>query len=415
MCANSVTMAEFAHTFNPLTWGQVTGVIFFDDRRAKKDGLFPVKFRITFRRDRKYVNTGFALSSFDWQRIFTAIKDKNLIGTRKKIQSQYKIIGDHIGEMVDKNKFSFGLLDKRLGRGDKNNVISAFEAQISELRSRGQVGTAITYKCAMNSLIKFNNDNQVLPFSRINKAWLQGYENSMIEVGNRYTTVSMYLRSLRAIFNISETNHPFDKYKIPKGSGRKMALSKKQINGVLMNHPVINGSTTDKMRDLWYFSYMTNGINVKDLVSLKWSDIVNNEIEFIRAKTVNTKDDKKPIKAPILVQMQNIINKWGCRDNRYIFGYMQDGLNGDEIRTVCQNVTRLMNKHLKIIAKEAGLPHISTYSARHSYASNLLRGGASAEFISEQLGHSSITTTQAYLEGFDLETRRELNEILTKE
>lgn len=415
MCANSVIMTDFAHNFNPLTWGQVTGVIFFDDRRAKKDGLFPVKFRITFRRDRKYINTGFALSSIDWQRIFTAIKDKSLIDTRKKIQSQYKVIGDHISEMVDKDKFSFDLLDKRLGRGDKNNVISAFEAQISTLRLNGQIGTAITYKCAMNSLIKYNNDNNVLPFSRINKTWLQGYEKTMIDSGNRYTTVSMYLRSLRAIFNISETNSPFDKYKIPKGEGRKMALSKKQINGVLMNHSVINGSTTEKMRDLWYFSYMTNGINVKDLISLKWSNIVNNEIHFIRAKTARTREDKKSIKAPILPQMQTIINKWGCRDNTYIFGYMQDGLNGDEIRTVCQNVTRLMNKHLKTIAEEAGLPHISTYSARHSYASNLLRGGASTEFISEQLGHGSITTTQAYLEGFEPETRREMNETLTSE
>jgi len=408
-------MEKFAHTLNPMTWGQVTGVIFFDNRRAKKDGLFPIKFRITFKRDRKYISTGFALSVNDWNRIFTAIKDKNLIDTRKKIQSQYKVIGDHINEMIEKNKFSFDLLDKRLGRGDKNNVISAFEAQISELRRNGQIGTAITYKCAMNSLIKHNDDNKILPFSRINKTWLQGYENSMIESGNRYTTVSMYLRSLRAIFNISETNSPFDKYKIPKGSGRKMALSKKQINGVLMNHPVIKGSITDKMRDLWYFSYMTNGINIKDLVSLKWSDIVNNEIEFIRAKTINTKDDKKSIKAPILPQMQNIINKWGCRDNKYIFGYMQDGLNGDEIRTVCQNVTRLMNKHLKTIAKEAGLPHISTYSARHSYANNLLRGGASTEFISEQLGHGNIKTTQAYLEGFEPETRREMNETLISE
>jgi integrase len=194
-----------------------------------------------------------------------------------------------------------------------------------------------------------------------------------------------------------------------------MALSKKQINGTLMNHPVVEGSTTDKMRDLWYFSFLTNGINVKDLVSLKWTNIVNNEIHFIRAKTIRTRKDKKTIKAPILPQLQTIINKWGSRDSDYIFGYLQDGLTPDEIRVICQNVTRLMNKHLKAIATEAGLPHISTYTARHSYASVLLRGGASTEFISEQLGHGSIATTAAYLDGFEPETRREMNETLTSE
>jgi integrase len=409
-------MNEFAHTNNSETWGQVSGAIFFDTRRAKKDDLYPVKIRLTYRRERKYINTGFALTIEDWRRL-EANKDKELLKKRNLIKAQYKIIGDHITDMVEKNKFSFDLLDKRLGRGDKNNAIDAFEAQISLLRGRGQVGTAITYSCAMNSLIKYNGNSNVLPFSRITKTWLEGYEKSMIKDGNRYTTISMYLRSLRAIFNISEINSPFDKFEIPKGEGRKMALNKKQINGILMKHPVVSGSTTDKMRDLWYFSFLTNGLNVKDMISLKWEniDLINNEITFIRAKTIKTKPDKKNIKAPILQQMQMIIDKWGCKDSKYIFGYMQDNLTPDEIRIVCQNVTRLMNKHLKNIAKEAGLPHISTYSARHSYASVMLRGGASTAFISEQLGHSNIATTQAYLDGFDFDTRREMNETLTSE
>jgi site-specific recombinase XerD len=74
-----------------------------------------------------------------------------------------------------------------------------------------------------------------------------------------------------------------------------------------------------------------------------------------------------------------------------------------------------MNKHLATIAKEIGLPHISTYTARHSYASNLLRNNASTEFISEQMGHADLRTTQAYLAGFDSDTRRRLNETLTSE
>ena len=194
-----------------------------------------------------------------------------------------------------------------------------------------------------------------------------------------------------------------------------MALPKDQINSILMKYPALFGSTTDKMRDLWYFSFLGNGINVKDLISLMWKDIdlVSNSILFQRAKTAKTKRDKKTIKIPIVQPMQRIIDKWGNKDSEFIFGYLQEGLNPDEIRTVCQNVTRLMNKHLSAIAKEVGLPHISSYTARHSYATNLLRGGATTELISQALGHTSITTTQAYLDGFDTETLRNANESLT--
>jgi len=407
---------DYDVTTNPVSWGLVTGAIFFYDFRSKADGTYPVKIRITFKRKRQYYNSGYCLTKEQW-------KDFNkgrgeLKNIRVAIQKKLEVIGDHVKDMNASGNFSFDLLERRLGRGDKNNVVSAFKARIADLRSRGQVGTAVTYECAMNSLIKHNGNNEILPFARITKNWLEGYENKMIDAKNSYTTISMYLRSLRAIFNTSGIPGPFgkDKYEIPKGGERKLALSLAQINGILMKYSVVPGSTTDKMRDLWYFSFLTNGLNVKDMIGLRWSDIYNNELYFQRAKTIRTKkDNRKSIIAPILPETQKIIDKWGNRDSEYIFGYLKDGLNADEIRIICQNVTRLINKHVGEIAKEIGLPHTSTYTARHSYASNLLRAKASTEFISEQLGHADIRTTQAYLNGFDSDTRREVNALLTNE
>lgn len=404
-------------TTNTQTWGLVTGAIFFYDYRPTKDGTFPVKVRLTYRHKRQYYKTGHSLTVEQW-------KDFNkgrgeLRDIRISIQKFMKNIEDAVKAVNSSGSFSFESLDRRLGRGDKDNVISAYEARIAELRSRGQVGTAVTYDCAKNSLIKYNGGSDILPFAGITKNWLESYENKIIEGGGSVTTVSMYLRTLRAIFNLSEIPSPFGKddrkYSIPEGAGRKLALTGRQINGVLMKYPVIPGSTTDKMRDLWYFSFLTNGLNVKDMISLKWDNIQNNEIIFYRAKTIRTKRNRKPIIAPILPETQQIIDKWGNKDSDYIFGYMKNGLTGDEIRIICQNVTRLINKHMDSIAKEIGLPHISTYTARHSYASNLLRNNISTEFISEQLGHSDLRTTQAYLNGFDSEARREANKSLTNE
>jgi integrase/recombinase XerD len=405
-------MKEISHTKHTANWGLVTGAVYFDDRRPKKNGLFPVKIRITHKRERLYVNTGYSHSLKDWGLFDTNIKE--IRKARIAILKQYEIIGNAIEDMNSRGVFSFALLNRHLGRGKKDDVFSHFEARISDLRSKGFVGNAMIHECALNCL-KSHVPLNSLSFDKINIAWLEGYETAMAKDGKSTTTRSMYLRCLRAIINRAGKPSPFgrDKFQIKTGGGRKMALTKQQINEVLMKYEVIARSTTDKMRDLFYFSYLTNGINIKDLVLLKWSDIKNDSIHFIRAKTARINAKEVDIVAPILPQMKLIIDKWGDKESKYIFGYIHDRMTPQEIRVSCQNVTRLINKHMKLITDATGLPHISTYTARHSNATNLLRGGAQIEFISGQLGHSKISTTQAYLAGFDDETRRRMNEILT--
>ena len=181
----------------------------------------------------------------------------------------------------------------------------------------------------------------------------------------------------------------------------------------IVEYKVKAGSTDEKMRDLWFFIYMANGMNIKDLVTLRWRNIVNSEIEYFREKTRKTTKKKQHIIVPVLAEMEQIIDKWSNNDrspDQYVFGYLTKRTNTPEnVRLVSQNLTRLMNKHLKKISEATGLPHISTYTARHSFSTALLRSGANVEFISEALGHSSIETTKAYLAGFETEARRKMN------
>ena len=311
--------------------------------------------------------------------------------------------------------YSFSFVCVKMSRGNKNDVFSAFAARIAELRASGQVGNANVYECSMNSIKSHNGANR-LPFNRVTKSWLKGYEDAMIKAGKSATTRSMYLRCLRAIINLSGAVSPFgkDKYQIMNGSGRKMALMKPQIKK-MMTYSVISGSTTDKMRSFFYFSYRANGMNIRDLVLLKWDNIKYGVIEFVRAKTARTGSTERIIKAPVLPEIQEIIDKWGDTASEYVFGYINKSMTPDEVLLTTKNLTRLMNKHLAIITKATGLPKISTYTARHSYATNLLRAGAPVELISGQLGHSRITTTQSYLEGFDMDDIYKYNKTLSDE
>ena len=106
--------------------------------------------------------------------------------------------------------------------------------------------------------------------------------------------------------------------------------------------------------------------------------------------------------------MQIIIDKWGTKPqapNNFIFPYLTGKETPMEEKTVIRNVTRLCNKRLKKIGKAIGIEGISTYTARHSYATVLKRSGANIAYISESLGHNDLKTTENYLASFEKEER----------
>ncbi len=405
-------MKDYSVITNPMTWGMVTGCIFFYDYRKKSNGKYPIKIRISYKRERVYYNTGYSMTVAEWKNYNTG--RGSIAVARLAIQKQLELMAGYVKEINKNGEFSFDLLATKMSRGKKEDVFAAFDVRIAELKAAGQSGTALVYECALNSLKAYQGTTK-LPFKKVTSKWLKGYDDT---TKRSVTTRSMYLRCLRAIINASGAVSPFgegkDKFQIKTGSGRKMALTKPQIKK-LMTYEVIQGSTTDKMRDLFYFSYRANGMNIRDLVLLRWKDIEYGVIKFVRAKTARTGSKERIIKAPVLPEIQEIIDKWGNKDSKYVFGYLHENMGSDDIMLVTKNLTRLMNKHLAIITKATELPKISTYSARHSYATNLLRGGAPIELISGQLGHSRITTTQTYLDGFDMDDIIKHNQSLSDE
>jgi integrase len=170
------------------------------------------------------------------------------------------------------------------------------------------------------------------------------------------------------------------------------------------------------MRDLWFFSYLTNGINFSDMLRLKYKDIAGGEIHFCRQKTIRTTKDQKEIAATLLPEMKAIIKRWGNKDKKpdsYIFPFLSKDMDPVTEKRIIQNVIRLCNKKMAEISKALKYDTISTYTARHSYATVLKRSGANIAFISESLGHSDLRTTENYLASFEQEARAKNAALLT--
>jgi integrase/recombinase XerD len=399
----------------------ITATIIFDTRRPKKVTdpemelylLYPVKYRINFNRKQYYHPSGIDLTKDEWK-VLPTTKKRELIETRKLIQSGFDKIKGHIKDMVKEEGFSIEGLSKRLSRGRKNSILSAFDNKIEDLNKTGQIGTASSYQCAINSISKFMSKD--LKFSDITMDWLKRYEAHLIDEGKSITTVKFYIGALRSIMNegkdlykiITEAQYPFGKgkFEIKSGTGRKLALTLSQI-GEVLKYPLLT-DTEKRCRDLWFFSYLCNGVNINDMLKLKYKDITGGEIHFYRQKTIRTTKKQKEIAATLLPEMNEIIRKWGNTDKKpenYIFPFLRHGLKPVDEKRIIQNVIRLINKKMKAISTALNYETISTYTARHSYATVLKRSGANIAFISESLGHSDLRTTENYLASFEQEER----------
>jgi len=390
-----------------------------DTRRPKADGKYPVKVQVGFARKQKYYTTSKTLSVEEWRKLPTT-KLRSLVQVREEIEARFNIVRDFVRDLTDAGNFSFYTLNMRLNGATAGTINTAFEAKIERLKQAERVGTMWVYKTTLNSIERFAGKS--IPFSDVTPKWLQEYENHQREIGRNTTSISITMRTLRAI--ISEAKHcgiirpvddPFNKgkYEIKNGHGRKLALTLEQIGQISRYDD--GTETTAKYRDYWLFLYLCNGINVADFVKLRYRDIVDGEICFVRQKTERTTKTRKEIRVAVVPQMQAIIDRWGNTPapNNFIFPILDGSEDAVQSHAKTIAATGLINKRMRMIGEQLEIGNISTYTARHSFATVLKRAGANIAYISESLGHQDLKTTENYLASFEREEREKNAALLT--
>ena len=399
--------------------------VVIDKRRAKKNGKYPVKLRVFTNEPRKQVlyPTKFEFDEHE----FNVIRDgKKLTKEQKESKLLLNAIEAKAEEEANKLEyFTFEAFEKALfnkhGR-NSNNLISYYENAIEQYKLNRQIGTASNYEYSLKSLTDFHN-NQNLNFSDITVQWLNDFENYLISKGKSLTTVGMYLRPLRAIFNnaiadkrIKPEQYPFGKrkYTIPAPKGIKKALSKEQLKSLFHTEP--NTPEQKRAKAFWFFSYSCNGMNFKDIANLKYKDIDGDIITFRRAKTANTNKKQAPVIVYLNDFSKSVINEYGnpkSNPETYVFPILNSSMNYEEQHNKLKLFIRSINQGFEKFAPLAGINEkVSTYWARHSFATNAIRSGASLEFVSEALSHSNLKTTIGYFAGFEDEKKREISKSL---
>ncbi|MDQ1140119.1 tyrosine-type recombinase/integrase [Pedobacter agri] len=436
----------------------ITVRIVQDTRKEKKDGTFPVKIRIADNKNSWRIGTIVSLTIADFGlMMLTGAKDlksspANVKNDEKLTAKEKKTLSDkHKQLAVYKRKLdelvvkAYTIIDQRYPfnfktfsvrfnqKGSRSDLIFLLQNKSQELERNEQYGSSMLYKQAANALVDFANslNKKVIEISEVSPKWLNTFEKwalreqkkqkvkgteNHFEFKPRFsaTTISMYLIRVRAIFNELISNqelpayhYPFHKYenrngyKIPRSNNNRRPLEIKAIMDIFNYEPTTQGELF--AQDMFIFSYLASGMNPVDIFKLHWTDIIGNQFEFIRKKTRNKTGGVNKITIQLNEHLWSIIKRHGSEKalSNYVFKIFQNEDSENEILRKTRTAISKVNINLKKIANKLSLDKdISFYYARHAYSNNLMNSEVPIAFISKQLGHTDIKTTQNYLDSF---------------
>lgn len=296
------------------------------------------------------------------------------------------------------------------GASDDDGCFISFATDLIRRMSRiGKSQVAAKYTTAVNSFKRFRGECDV-PMDDMDSNLMLEYEQWLKETGACKNTTSFYMRNLRAIYNraaekvLTVQRFPFRHVYTGIDKTVKRALPAKTIREIkrldLSRTPQL-----DYARDLFMFSFYTRGMSFIDMAFLKKKDLQNGILVYRRKKTSQqlTIRWEKP--------MQEIIAKYDTGDSPYLLPIIKE--YSTDLHTQYINAAHTMNDRLKKIGERIGLEiPLTSYVARHSWASIARSKNISISIISEAMGHDSESTTRIYLASLDTSSVDKANSIV---
>lgn len=388
--------------------------IILDTRRAKSDGSFNVVIRITHFKKVYTINSGVSVMEKFWN-------EKNSEVTRFHPNSKLlnlKVSKDFfsIQKAILKLEDDFCIEDLRNlidGKSKKKEVTtfkSFADELISQMMQTSKTGNALVYQTAVNRLVAYCGKD--ISFVDINFTLLDQFKHHLLISGLKLNSISNYFRSIRAIYNkaiklkvIDRSYYPFYDISIKGEKTIKRALLEDDI--YKLEHVLLKLETppTESYTAVWkslnYFllSYYLIGMSFTDLAYLKPENIVEGRVVFRRRKT------HKYYNVKIFPKGEKILSKLASNNSSYILSILPEGTPEDSIESkkIIKQWIKTTNKYLNRLSKEAEINReITTYVARHTFATIAKRLGFSNELIAEALGHEyGNKITNIYLDNFD--------------
>lgn len=284
-----------------------------------------------------------------------------------------------------------------LGHRSSLNDISLVDHILRYSLLKSHRRTRKLYEGTANKVRLFDS---IITIDKVNKEWLIRFELFCAKTMS-INGYAIHMRNIRAVFNhlIAEgvtTNYPFKKYKIKKEKTVHRALTEEQLK--LIKYANAPGFCLE-YKDLFMLSIYLIGINPKDLLYLKYENIIVGRIVYHRYKT------NKLYNVKIEPEALDILQKY--KGDKYLLNCLdryKDYL--DYLHHMNDGLKKLGMEYIEgkgyVKATKAICPELTSYWARHTWATIAYGIGVSKDVISQALGHSNrVAVTDIYIE-YDL-------------
>jgi integrase len=388
-------------------------ILFMGKRLA--DGRHPVMLQITKGGVSQRFSLGIACTEDQWDghamRLKRSVKgasedNRVLDGIATKVVDILKRLEVHGTLTLDAFKGQY--------RSPKatSDMLGYVAQLVAEMESVGQQGNANTYK-NMARVVNRYTGGKPLPFAELTPSNLDKLERHLRGRGCGNTSISVYMRTLKAVISkamkaglMHPDQYPFETKLRPgytmahlKSTSRPRALGEADMEK-LKRFPFHEAPQLAQSVRLFIFSYYARGMSFADIAHLKRSDVYQGRIHYHRKKTGG---EVRSI--PVSEVLAEVMDAYRDHDGPYVFPIL-----GAEHNTAKQQTTRIakclkrMNRDMKKAAELLGIEtKLTSYVARHTYATTLKRKGTSDQLISEALGHKNTNTTRIYLARFGSE------------
>lgn len=292
-------------------------------------------------------------------------------------------------------------------------VFVFLQEQVTKKEQMKRQGTARTYENAYRRFKAFREDVD-LTFDELTPDMIECYEAWLIDKRLKQNSIRCYLRTLNTLLckaveeGMLNNTNLFSHVRLSYVKTTKRAISEKELK-VIANLELPENSTMALARDIFMFSFYMRGMPFVDIAYLRKTDLKNGMCTYCRKKT------NQCLMVEWEKAQQKILDRYAHQmENRsYLLPIIKEE-DGTEYKQY-QRMQININRALKKIGEMAELKMpLTTYVARHTWASVARDMNILIAVISEGMGHNSIKTTQVYLNSIDISRINEANKRIIK-
>lgn len=291
----------------------------------------------------------------------------------------------------------------------KVNLNQFITELIIQLKREQRDGTAHVYQSTLNRINLFTGGN-LMTFGQLTSQWLARFEKFLLADQLTWNTISTYMRMLRSIYNqavdrgiATYTPHLFSKVHTGVDSPVKRAVSPETMRRIMLDECSLSPKQAFS-RDMFILLFLLRGMPFVDLAFLRKCDLQGNTITYHRHKT------GRRLTVVVGSEAMKIIHKYMYHDQSspYLLPIIKRPGEGEYRQYTCmlRNVNYQLSRLVpKMKLKEA----LSTYVARHTWATTALRQNYNSSLICDAMGHSSVKVTETYFRRFKEEEVNRMN------